>query len=389
MAHRNLLREVFQFACIAVLFGKSEKEDVPSAPTYIEMSDPQGYLVMSKRVPLEPLPAQPAGFLPLIFSLLTLLASLFGEDFLWTVFEYLAWAFLPPFARMMKRCFVTFGRCLRCVLNLPSRRHVQDGTMSDVGTQTKPMAPEISTTGIETALTALKANHTEEMSQMWVRIYRATGELRSERDGNSKLLENLRAAMDPHGHYANEELEKAADAQARDLRRLNGLIKWKRRETKAALKKAEETTRLFKENRSLKSQLDTMTNKVEVTKTSAFHRERQLRKEVKQVADYANTDTVSIHSYRAQIANIHRLELAVAAAEKTTRDKEEEGRVEAERVRDELTSVQSLVQRLTNQAPDESSQAEGQLALDRALENQRTAERNLETVTRACNSASI
>ena len=56
-----------------------------------------------------------------------------------------------------------------------------------------------------------------------------------------------------------------------------------------------------------------------------------------------------------------------------------EGRIAVERVQDDLTSVQSLVQRLTsNQAPDDPSQTEGQLALDRALENQRTAERKLE-----------
>ena len=61
-------------------------------------------------------------------------------------------------------------------------------------------------------------------------------------------------------------------------------------------------------------------------------------------------------------------------ASRGVRTESVEGRIAVQRVQDDLTSVQSLVQRLTNQAPDESSQAEGQLA----LEDQRTAERKLE-----------
>ena len=50
-AHHGLMRELFKLACVALLFGKSQKDDVPSPSVYIEMSNPQGYL-MPKMVPL-------------------------------------------------------------------------------------------------------------------------------------------------------------------------------------------------------------------------------------------------------------------------------------------------------------------------------------------------
>ena len=81
MAHRGLIREVFQIACIALLFGQSEKEDVPSPPVYININNPQGYL-RPKLVPLQPSPAEPTGLLPLIFSMVTMLTSWLGEEYL-------------------------------------------------------------------------------------------------------------------------------------------------------------------------------------------------------------------------------------------------------------------------------------------------------------------
>ena len=45
---------------------------------------------------------------------------------------------------------------------------------------------------------------------MFKRYHRATGELRSERQETSRLLGNLRAAVDPPGFYAKEDIEVAA-----------------------------------------------------------------------------------------------------------------------------------------------------------------------------------
>lgn len=58
-----------------------------------------------------------------------------------------------------------------------------------------------------------------------------------------RLLAKLRAAMDPRGFYADTDLEIAADAQARDIHRLQNQIEWKRRQAKAALKNAAETSK--------------------------------------------------------------------------------------------------------------------------------------------------
>ncbi|KAM0794390.1 hypothetical protein BDR22DRAFT_895176 [Usnea florida] len=107
-----------------------------------------------------------------------------------------------------------------------------------------------------------------------------------------------------------------------------------------------------KGKRSLKSQLDSMTR----TKWTPFCREQQLRKEAKEMKEFATTGTVSLDSYRTQIGQIDRLTVAVAAAEKQARDKEEEGRLAVERVQGDLT----------------------RLTLGRALEGQRMAERKLE-----------
>ena len=106
-----------------------------------------------------------------------------------------------------------------------------------------------------------------------------------------------------------------------------------------------------KGNRSLKSQLDSMTR----TKTTAFRREQQLRKEVRQINEYATTGIVSLDLYRGQIAQIDRLRVAVATAEQTARDKEEEGRIAVERMQADLPSIQSLVQHLSSQAPNKVS----------------------------------
>ena len=82
MAHRGLIEELFQLAYVALLFGKSEKDDIPSLRTYIQTKDPRkhGHLY-PKMVLLEPLPAEPTGLLPSIFSLVTLLISLLMVDF--------------------------------------------------------------------------------------------------------------------------------------------------------------------------------------------------------------------------------------------------------------------------------------------------------------------
>ena len=143
---------------------------------------------------------------------------------------------------------------------------------------------------------------------------------RSERQGKPQLLENLRSTMDLHGYYADETIEMAADAQARDIQRLTNQVERKRREKKAALEKRAGTTKLSRENWISKGQLDSMTLNAEYAKTTAFHRERQLRKEVKQIADSATTDTVSIHSYRREIAKIHRLKVALELTHLHMRD---------------------------------------------------------------------
>lgn len=66
-----------------------------------------------------------------------------------------------------------------------------------------------------------------------------------------------------------------------------------------------------------------MTSNIEHTKTATLQRERQLRKEVTEITAIATTDTVAIGSYRAQIATINRLEVALEAARKETTDKEQ------------------------------------------------------------------
>ena len=379
------MRELFQLACVALMFGKSEKEAVPNvpsppliidAPLIIDVPPPYW---KRKTVPLEAHPEQPAGFWPTVFSLIAMLLSLLPEGFLWTLVEFsICSLLLPPFARVMNRCLIGLRRKFL-------HRRVQDRTMSDVGTEAGPIMSDVGTQtgpiiGDEAALTKIKSNHAEEISRLYTTISKRSSSLRSERTQHAKQLDDLRAAMDPHGYYADESLERAANAQARDLRRLNDLIERKRSETKAALKKAEETTRLSKENRSLRSDLESMTLNVEDAKSTAFRREQQLREEVKQIKDYATTGTVSLDSYRGQIAQINRLTVAVGAAERQARDREEEGRIAVERLQGDLIRMQSLVQQLTSNqaAPDESSRAEGRLALERALEGQRTAERKLE-----------
>ena len=77
------MSEIFQLACVALLFGKSEKHDGPSPCACIKIRDPRKYgYVYPEMVPLEPHPAQPAGFLPIMFSLSAMLISLLGKDFL-------------------------------------------------------------------------------------------------------------------------------------------------------------------------------------------------------------------------------------------------------------------------------------------------------------------
>ena len=131
--------------------------------------------------------------------------------------------------------------------------------------------------------------------------------------------------MDSHGYYANGDIEIAADAQARDTQLLTNLVKWKRRETKATLAKADVPTGPTKENWRLKGKMESMTLHAEYAETNAFHRERQLRKEAKEVTDFATTGTMPIESYRKQIATINRLEVALKVARKATTSKEEEG----------------------------------------------------------------
>ena len=375
------MRELFQLAVVTLFFGQSEKSTTPYQG-HIEIYDmfedksPKPLLIVEPQTP------PPSGFLPIMFSLAMMLFSLLGDELIWIVATFLFDFFLPPFARVLKRCVGKIGRrAIRALHNLTSHRRVQDGTMSDATTQTQPSAPEIAatTTGDLAALSELRSHHAQEMSTMFVRCSRAAGELRSERKEKYRLLGNLRAAMDPRGFYADTDLEIAADAQARDLDRLQNQIEYKRRQAKAALKKAAETTELSKENWILKGRLESMTCNIEHTKIATLQRERQLRKEVNEITAVATTDTVNIGSYRAQIGTINQLEVALEVAHKETTDKEEEGRVAVEGVRDELTSLQSVVERLTsNQAPDESSQAEGRRALERAIENERTSARKLE-----------
>ena len=88
------MREMFQLACVAPMFGKSEKEDVPKPPLVIDVPLPYW---KQKTVPLAPQPAQPAGFWSTMFSLIAMLNSLLPEGFLWAVFEYSIWFLLPPF----------------------------------------------------------------------------------------------------------------------------------------------------------------------------------------------------------------------------------------------------------------------------------------------------
>ena len=59
------------------------------------------------------------------------------------------------------------GYVSRALNHLPSHQHIQDRTMPDSTAQTKPIAPEISTTGDEVALTALPSKHTQELSDAY------------------------------------------------------------------------------------------------------------------------------------------------------------------------------------------------------------------------------
>ena len=65
--------------------------------------------------------------------------------------------------------------------------------MSDTGTQTQTDVPGIySTTGDEVALTKLKSNHAEEVSQLWVKIYSVMGAIRRRHSRNAMTMRSIR-----------------------------------------------------------------------------------------------------------------------------------------------------------------------------------------------------
>ena len=75
--------------------------------------------------------------------------------------------------------------------------------------------------------------------------------------------------------------------------------------SKTFLKRAAETEKLAKENWILKNQIKSMTLDTEYAKSNALNRERQLRKEVKEITLFATSGTVPLASYRALFDTIH------------------------------------------------------------------------------------